>query len=492
MITFFIGLVILFVGAAVYGKICERVMKPDPSVETPAIRMADGSDYVPMSKWKNTLIELLNIAGTGPVLGPIQGILFGPIAFLTIPIGCVLGGALHDYMSGMISVRHDGEQMPNLIKRFLGSYIHKIYLVFVCLLMLLVGAVFIYTPGDLFVSQVLHGDASGFNPTVIAVYGVIFVYYLLATLMPIDKIIGKIYPLFGMILLLSAVGIFVGVVSEGMPLTEIWEESLFDNHPLGFHFMPLFFVTVACGIVSGFHSTQAALIARAVKNESEGRLIFYNSMIAEGFIAMSWAAAGMGVLNLHLLDEATFIKNAVSVVGFVAIHMLGTGFGTVAVFGVIILAITSGDTALRSLRLMIGEALHIDSTKKKNVLMLSSVIFIVVAGVLYIAKSDAAGFAVLWRYFAWANETIAVFAFAMISVYMIENDMPYLMALIPGSFYMYVVSSYILNAKIGFQLPWLVSYVIAGVLTVAYFVAVARTKKNLTINGNRLPATDFK
>ena len=485
MITFFVGLVILFVGAAVYGKICEHVLNPDPSVKTPAIRMADGSDYVPMSKWKNTLIELLNIAGTGPVLGPIQGILFGPIAFLTIPIGCVLGGALHDYMSGMISLRHDGEQMPNLIKRFLGNNVYKIYLVFVCLLMLLVGAVFIYTPGDLFVAQVLHGDISGFNSTVITVYGVIFAYYLLATLMPLDKIIGKIYPIFGLILLLSAVGIFFGIIFEGVPLTEIWDKSLFDNHPLGLHFMPLFFVTVACGIVSGFHSTQAAMIARAVKNETEGRLIFYNSMIAEGFIAMSWAAAGMGVLNLHLLDETTFIKSAVSVVGFVSIHMLGTGFGTVAVLGVIVLAITSGDTALRSLRLMLAEALRIDSTKKKNVLMLSLGIFIVVAGVLYIAKSDAAGFAILLRYFAWANETIAVFAFAMIAVYMIKNGMPYLMALLPGSFYMYVVSSYILNAQIGFHLPWLVSYVIAGVLTVAYFVAVARTDKNL-------PANDFK
>lgn len=467
MITFLIGLIILFVGAFFYGKFCESVIRPT-NEKTPAIKLRDDVDFVPISKWRATLIELLNIAGTGPVLGPIQGILFGPIAFLTIPVGCVLGGAVHDYMSGMISMRNDGEQMPALVRRFLGKNIYFIYNIFVCLLMLLVGTVFIYTPGDLFVAQILNADASSLNSTVIAVYGAIFVYYLVATLFPIDKIIGKIYPIFGLILLLSAVGIFFGIFIDGYPLQEIWDVGVANVHPAGEHFIPIFFVTVACGIVSGFHSTQATMIARTVTDEHEGRTVFYNAMIAEGFIAMSWSAATMGVIGTGLVDISTVQKAAAVVVGVVAKDLLGNIGGMVAVLGVIVLALTSGDTALRSLRLMLGDSLGIDQRKKINSLALATVIFVVVAGILYIAKTDAQGFAILWRYFAWANETIAVFAFAMISVYMMKKNMPYLMALIPGTFYMYIISSYILHAKIGVGLEWTVAYILAGVLSALY------------------------
>lgn len=467
MITFLIGLVILIGGAFFYGKFCEKVLRPT-NAKTPAFRLNDGVDFVPISKWRAALIELLNIAGTGPVLGPIQGILFGPIAFLTIPIGCVFGGAVHDYMSGMISMRNNGEQMPALVRRFLGKNIYAVYNVFVCLLMILVGTVFIYTPGDLFVAQILSGDASGFNSTVIMVYGAIFIYYLIATLFPIDKIIGKVYPIFGLILLLSAVGIFFGIFIQGYPLSEVWDIGIFNIHPAGEHFIPIFFVTVACGIVSGFHSTQATMIARTVQSEKEGGLIFYNAMIAEGFIAMSWAAATMGIMNLGIINVETVQKSAVVVVGIVAKDLLGTTGGMVAVLGVIVLAITSGDTALRSLRLMLGDTFGIDQRKKINSFALAAMIFAVVAVILYIAKTDAQGFAILWRYFAWANETIAVFAFAMISVYMIKNRMPALMSIIPGTFYMYIISSYILHAKIGFGFDWTVSYVLAGILSAAY------------------------
>ncbi|MBQ3433747.1 MAG: carbon starvation protein A, partial [Selenomonadaceae bacterium] len=353
MITFIIGLVILFVGAAIYGSICERVMNPNPAAQTAAIKLKDGVDYVPMNKWKNCLIELLNIAGTGPVLGPIQGILFGPIAFITIPIGCVIGGAFHDYMSGMISVRNNGEQMPSLMRRFLGGGVYKVYNVFVCLLMLLVGTVFIYTPGDLFVAHIIKGDASALSAEVVMVYGVIFAYYLLATLLPIDKVIGRIYPIFGAILLLSAVGIFFGLFINGYPLKEVWEAGIANVHPFGEHFIPIFFITVACGITSGFHSTQATIIARSVTNEKHGRLIYYNTMIAEGFIAMSWAGAAMGAVGSGIATDENLFKQAAVVVGIIAKDMLGSVGGMVAVLGVIVLAITSGDTALRSLRLML-------------------------------------------------------------------------------------------------------------------------------------------
>ncbi|MCR5834862.1 MAG: carbon starvation protein A [Selenomonadaceae bacterium] len=490
MITFIIGLVILIGGAAVYGSICDKIMKPDENVKTPAVKLNDGVDYVPMNKWRNTLIELLDIAGTGPVLGPIQGILFGPIAFITIPIGCVIGGAFHDYMSGMISLRNNGEQMPSLVKRFLGENPYKIYNVFICLLMLLVGAVFIYTPGDLFVAHILHGDAASLNSTVITVYAIIFGYYLIATLLPIDKIIGKIYPIFGLILLLSAVGIFFGLFINGYPLTEIWETGVMNIHPLGEHFIPMFFVTVACGITSGFHSTQATMIARSVTNEKHGRLVYYNTMIAEGFIAMAWAAAAMGAVNLGLATEENLLKTAAIVVGVIAKDMLGDIGGMIAVLGVVVLAITSGDTALRSLRIMLADALKIDSSKKKNTLTLALIIFAVVAGVLFFAKTNASGFSVLWRYFSWANETIAVFAFAMITVYMIKHDLPYVMAIIPGTFYMYIVSTYILHVPIGFGLDWTLSYILAAVFSAAYaFFTVKLGKKMLSEPEHRLQTT---
>ena len=479
MITFIIGLVILIGGAAIYGSFCERVMKPNASVKTPAIRLRDGVDFVPMNKWRNTLIELLDIAGTGPVLGPIQGILFGPIAFLTIPIGCVIGGAFHDYMSGMISLRNDGEQMPALVRRFLGGKVYGVYNIFVCFLMLLVGAVFIYTPGDLFVAHIIKGDASSLNGTVVAVYGVIFAYYLIATLLPIDKIIGRIYPIFGLILLLSAVGIFFGLFINGYQLKEVWEVGVANVHPFGEHFIPIFFITVACGITSGFHSTQATMIARAVTSETHGRTVYYNTMIAEGFIAMSWAGAAMGAVNLGLATDENLYKSAAVVVGVIAQDMLGSVGGMVAVLGVIVLAVTSGDTALRSLRLMLGDTLHIDQHKKINAFTLAFMIFAVVAGVLYFAKTDKSGFALLWRYFSWANETIAVFAFAMIAVYMIKHNLPYLMAIIPGTFYMYMISTYILHAPIGFGLGWTPSYVLAALCSAAYAVSIVKFGQSL-------------
>ena len=480
MITFLIGLIILIVGGAIYGSFCERVMKPNASAQTPAIRLRDGVDFVPMNKWRNTLIELLDIAGTGPVLGPIQGILFGPIAFLTIPIGCVIGGAFHDYMSGMIALRNSGEQMPALVNRFLGKGVYVVYNIFVCFLMLLVGAVFIYTPGDLFVAQIINGDASTLNSTVVMVYGAIFIYYLIATLLPIDKIIGRVYPLFGLILLLSAVGIFFGLFINGYPLKEIWETGIANVHPFGENFIPIFFITVACGITSGFHSTQATMIARAVTNEKHGRLVYYNTMIAEGFIAMSWAGAAMGAVNLGLTTDEGLFKSAAVVVGVIAKDMLGNIGGMVAVLGVIVLAVTSGDTALRSLRLMLGDALHIDQHKKINAFTLAFMIFVIVAMVLYFAKTDKSGFAMLWRYFSWANETIAVFAFAMIAVYMIKNNMPYLMAVIPGAFYMYMISTYILHAPIGFGLSYTLSYILAAVFAAAYVAAIIKFGKSLT------------
>ncbi len=475
--TFIIGLLILIVGGAAYGKFCESVLRPNDK-PTPAIRMEDGVDYVPMKKWKNSLINLLNIAGTGPILGPIQGILFGPIAFILIPVGCVLGGAMHDYMSGMMSLRNDGAQMPALVRKYTNKNVFNVYNVFVILLMILVGAVFIYTPGDIAATQ-LFGLSGAINDVwTWVIYGVIFLYYLAATVFPIDKIIGRIYPVFGAILLFSAVGVFGGIFAKGYPLTELSLMNWQGIYPIdGTNLIPVFFITVACGIVSGFHSTQTSIIARSITSEREGRMTFYNMMILEGFIAMIWAAAAMGVFSVGLADPLK--TGATAVVGIVARDMLGSVGGFVAILGVIVLPITSGDTALRGARLMIADYLHIDQKPKKNRLLLSAVIFSLVAVVLVWAKASPGGFTVLWRYFSWSNQTIALFAFAIIAIYLLEHKggFYYLIPLLPGMFYAFITFSYICNAPIGFRLPMTVSYLLGVLFSVGYAFIVVRAGK---------------
>ncbi len=482
MVTFVVGLVILIVGGFFYGGFTEKLFGPDDR-KTPAYRLENGVDFVPMDKKKNSLIQLLNIAGTGPILGPIQGILFGPVAFILIPLGCVLAGGIHDYMSGMISIRENGDQMPDLIKKFLGKRIFYVYLVFLCLLMLLVGSVFIYTPGDLMVGQVLNLSVSPNNFVVWLVYGIIFIYYLVATLFPIDKIIGKIYPIFGVVLLLSALGIFMGIFLKGYTLNELSFSNILGIHPQGLNVIPMFFVTVACGILSGFHSTQSTLIARSVKHEKEGRNTFYNMMMIEGFIAMTWAAAAMGIYNKGI--DAKFIGTA-SVVGIVAKDFLGNFGGIIAILGVIVLPITSGDTALRSLRLMIADFFKFDQKPAKNRVIVSACIFVPVIIILVYAKLNANGFNILWRYFAWSNQTIGVFAFAMITVYLMKVKKAYFPALIPGMFYCFIVSSYILNAKIGFNIPLNLAYIISIVIVAAYGFLTVRTGNSKMNIGEKL------
>ena len=488
MATFILGLVILFVGAAVYGRFCEKVFGPDDR-ETPAYSKQDGVDYVPMRGWKNGLINLLNIAGTGPIIGPIQGILFGPIAFITIPIGNVIGGAMHDYFSGMICLRDGGSQMPDMIRKYSNKGIFGIYQVFLSLLLLLVGAVFIYTPGDIAATQVFGFSGKVDDPTTWIIYGVIFVYYLIATVFPIDAIIGRIYPIFGAILLFSAVGVFVGLFVKGYPLLNVWDDwqglvfthTAADGAQTAFsygeyfsanHFVPIFFITVACGILSGFHSTQTAIISRTMKSERQGRMTFYNMMILEGFIAMVWAAGAMGVYNLGLQEVNASL--ATGTIGVVCKNILGNVGGIVALLGVIVLPITSGDTALRALRLSIADAFHLDQSSKTKRLGLSAIIFALVAVILVFAKSNPTGFNTLWRYFAWSNQTLSLFAFLGISVWMFENKKAnwVWIPLIPGAWYAFVTVTYITNASIGFRQSWPVAYTVGVIAAVAYVAAI--------------------
>ena len=487
MATFIIGLVILFGGAAVYGKFCEKVFDPDDR-ETPAYSRQDGVDYIPMRGWKNGLINLLNIAGTGPIFGPIQGILFGPIAFLTIPIGNIIGGAMHDYFSGMICLRDGGTQMPTMIRRYSNKGVYTVYQIFCSVLLLLVGAVFIYTPGDIAATQVFGFDGKATSVSTWVIYGVIFAYYLVATVFPIDAIIGKIYPVFGGVLLFSALGVFIGLFAKGYPLLNLWDEWVapaafvmqdgvktafsYQEYFSSNHFIPIFFITVACGILSGFHSTQTAIISRTMKSEKQGRMTFYNMMVLEGFIAMVWAAAAMGAYNLGM--QEAIASGATATVGVVCRDVLGNIGGIIALLGIIVLPITSGDTALRGLRLSIAEAFHIDQSSNAKRLGLSAVIFALVAVILVFAKMNPNGFNILWRYFAWSNQTLSLFAFLAISVWMFENGKSKFVwiPLIPGAFYCFVTVAFIMNAKIGFHVPWAGAYAIGACTAAAYVSAI--------------------
>lgn len=505
MATFMIGLAILVCGGFLYGSFCERVFGPDDR-ETPAYAKQDGVDYVPMPTWKNALINLLNIAGTGPILGPIQGILFGPIALITIPIGNVIGGAVHDYFAGMICTRDGGIQMPDMVKRYTSKTVFWIYDVFVCVLLLLVSTVFIYTPGDITATQVFGLSGNATDPKTWIIYGVIFVYYYIATVFPIDKIIGRVYPIFGAVLVFSAVGVFGAMLIFHYPLLNVWDSwntSAFAYGDYFFgrgemaafgHFVPIFFVTVACGILSGFHSTQTALIARTLKSEREGRMTFYNMMIVEGFIAMVWAAGTMALIQIgaakggltmkfdggtlkyfqQLSDGSMKAISASSVVGVLCRKALGPVGGAIALAGVIVLPVTSGDTALRALRLTIADTFHIKQDNSARRLALATPIFALVLGILVWSKVDADGFNQLWRYFAWSNQAMAVFALAAAAIYLlVENKGAYVwMPLVPGIFYTVVCGSYILNAKIGLNLPWNAAYIGGVVLAVFYALAI--------------------
>ncbi|MBP1557405.1 MAG: carbon starvation protein A [Oscillospiraceae bacterium] len=482
MLTFVIGITILIVGSIIYGKHCEKVFGPDDR-QTPAYTKQDGVDYIPMKNWKNSLINLLNIAGTGPIFGPIQGILFGPIAFITIPIGNIIGGAFHDYFSGMISLRDGGIQMPAIIKKYTNQKVYWVYNIFVSVLLLLVGAVFIYTPGDIAATQVFGFSGAANEASTWIIYGAIFVYYLIATVFPIDAIIGRIYPVFGGILLFSAVGVFGGLFLKGYPLVELWDAAWsyqgiinYGEYFNGNHFLPVFFVTVACGILSGFHSTQTCIISRTMESERQGLSTFYYMMILEGFIAMVWAAAAMGLFNL-MGDTGI---GATAAVGMICKDMLGNIGGIIALLGIIVLPITSGDTALRGLRLTVAETLKIDQSTNVKRLSLSAIIFALVAGILVWAKMSPAGFTILWRYFAWSNQTLSLFAFACITVWMFENGKAKWawMPLIPGTFYAFITTTFIINAKIGFNVPWGAAYVLGVALAAIYcFVVIKFAKK---------------
>ena len=469
MITFLIGVAILIIGYFTYGKFVERVFGPDDR-KTPALANPDGVDRVPMPHWKNVLIQLLNIAGIGPVIGVILGIKFGAIVFILLPLGNVLGGAVHDYFSGMISMRNNGYNVPALSRKFLGKGPAKVVMALISVALILVGAVFTNTPAALVNTPILAGNHV--SPTLFWVaVAVIFAYYFVSTFFPIDKIIGRIYPVFGALLILASLAIFVGIIPNLNVLDEFCFADIMSNfhkHPSGQPIIPMLFVTIACGIISGFHSTQSPLVARTEVTEKTGRQTFYGMMIIEGLIGMIWAAGGMFIY--HQMPELLTGASGVKVLSVLVSTVIPWApISILVVVGVIILAITSGDTSLRSLRLTIAELTGLEQTSVRNRLILTVPMFALCAVIIFWSNLNPEGFNILWNYFSWSNQLMAVCSLCVAVVYLRSKKKNFWIALIPCMFMTFITTDYILwvspenlkGAPLGFGLDYKTALVIA-------------------------------
>ena len=472
MITFILSIVILVLGYLIYGKVVARIFGEDHTRLTPAIVNPDGVDYVAMPWWKIFLIQFLNIAGLGPIFGAIMGVMFGPSAFLWIVFGSIFGGAVHDYLSGMLSLRRNGASLPELVGEQLGSSVKQFMRAFSLILMVLVGAVFVSGPAGL-----LAGMVDSISVTWWIV--IIFIYYMLATLLPIDKLIGKIYPLFGFALLFMAVGILVSLFINNAPIPEI-TSGLASQHPQGYSIFPMMFVSIACGAVSGFHATQSPMMARCMVNEKYGRPCFYGAMIAEGVVALIWAAAASSFfgsvngLQDYVASLPATANKAAEVVNLISNSWLGKFGGILAVLGVVAAPITSGDTALRSARLIAADFLHIDQKPIAKRLMVAIPLFI---GTFILLQIN---FDIIWRYFAWSNQTLSVFTFWALTVYLYKEKRNYWITLLPALFMSAVCSAYIMVAPEGFDFPLYIGYIAAAIVCLVFtllFIRFTRNKK---------------
>lgn len=456
MYSFLISIVALVLGYLLYGAFVERAFGPDPARRTPAIEKADGVDYIVMPTWKVYMIQFLNIAGTGPIFGAIMGAKFGPASYLWIVLGCIFAGAVHDYMCGMLSVRHGGASFPDLVGDYLGKRTQKVMLVFSVVLLLLVGTVFVYSPA------LILGDIAGDGTrgSIMLWVGIIFVYYLIATLLPIDKVIGKIYPVFAVALLFMAVALMVCLFIKWPSLPEVWDGLGGWSEKAGLKDQPIFpclFITIACGAISGFHATQSPLMARCMKSEKLGRPIFYGSMITEGLVALVWAA----VSSWFFFDGGAAAVGsdtsaaAPTVVTKVSENWLGLTGGILAILGVVAAPITSGDTAFRSARLIIADFVHLPQKAIGRRLTIAVPLFVASAFLLWYNIADANGFNTVWRYFGWSNQALAVFMLWTATAYFVKKKggLWYLITLLPALFMTAVCVTFILVDKIGFRLP---------------------------------------
>ena len=461
MITFIIALLLLVFGYLLYGRMIEKMVEADPNRPTPATTMADGVDYVPMKPWRIFLIQFLNIAGVGPIVGAIMGAQFGTASFLWIVFGCIFGGAVHDFVSGYVSLRNKGCSLPEIHGRFLGNGAKQFMRYFTVILMILVGAVFVKTPSQLLITNFTPDWQIWIWPVII------FVYYMLATMLPIDKLIGRIYPIFGILLLLMAVFVMCAFFFRPeVHLTEVWE-GLENRHPNAATnpIFPMMFVSIACGAISGFHATQSPLMARCMVSEKQARPIFYGAMIAEGVVALIWAAAA--TYFFHDKPELCAGQGGDAMVGVIAREWFTPVLAVITVLGVIAAAITSGDTALRSARLIVADIFKIDQKPIWKRFLVALPVFLLAGAILVYTFADANGFQTIWRYFAWANQLLAMVTLYAVTVYLIQRGKCWIVTFVPALFMTMVCASYILIAKEGLHLNAPVAYGLGGLITAA-------------------------
>jgi len=497
MITFLVSIVLLILGYVFYGTFLEKLFGINPAAATPAVRLSDGVDYVAMPTWKVYMIQFLNIAGTGPIFGAILGAQYGPSCYLWIVFGSIFGGAMHDFLSAMLSLRNDGVGLPKLVGKYLGNKVKRVMLIFSVFMLILVGTVFVLCP-----AQLLGAMTGGGQSSLFIWIGVIFAYYIIATLVPIDKIIGKCYPVFAVAIIFMAIALATYLFVHwptGIP--EIWD-GLQNRAPQNGRIFPLMFITIACGAISGFHATQSPLMARCIKNEKYCRPVYYGSMITEGIIALIWAtvasyffygggAEALGINVLWSMPESGSVPNgsilasdAPGIVTMISKGWLGVVGGILALLGIVFAPVTSGDTALRSARLIVAEALHLPQKEISNRLKVGIPIFVITFCILWIDIVNKEGFNMIWQYFGWANQTLSVFTLWTITAYLMKHHSHtkhFLVAAIPACFMTAVCTTFICTSKIGFNIDEKYSLLIA-LLTVSicvFFTAHYRLKHEL-------------
>ena len=458
MISFILALVVLVVGYVIYGRLVDGIFGPDDR-KTPAIEINDGVDCIPMKTWKAVLIQLLNIAGTGPIFGALMGACFGPVVFLWIVFGAILGGGVHDFMCGMISERNKGASIAELSGIYLGKSALYLMRAFSVLLLLLTGTVFVTSPAALIARLTPDTLSNGFWIIVI------LLYYILATLIPIDKLIGRIYPVFGVILIVMAISIVGGILFHSQ--YNIPELTLANLHPDNLPIWPFMFVTVACGAISGFHATQSPLMAKCIMSEHDGRKVFYGAMILESVIALVWAAGGVAFYGTtQLLSEAISSLGQSGTVYEISRTMLGSVGGVLAVIGVVVCPITSGDTAFRSARLILAEWTGLDQKHIKNRLIITIPLLLIGA---ILTQLD---FNVLWRYFSWSNQTLAMISLWVATAYLLDRGTKLyktLVTALPATFMSAVSMTYILMAKEGLGLIAGIAYPVGIIFAAILF-----------------------
>ena len=452
----------------------ERIFGVDKDRETPAVRLRDDVDFMTLPTWKVFLIQFLNIAGLGPIFGAIAGAMFGPAAFLWIVLGSIFAGAVHDYFSGMLSIRHDGLSISEVVGIYLGPTAKQFMRLFSIVLLIFVGTVFLVGP-----AKIIDGMTGNIWNVWIWV-AIILVYYVLSTLLPIDKLISKLYPIFGVAMLLMAIGLVIALFFGDYNIPELVPSNLrnMTSDPEATPLFPILFITIACGAISGFHATQSPLMARCMKNEAQGRKIFYGTMVTEGIVALIWAAAAMTFFgNVEGLNGAMIANNnnAAWAANEISLNMLGQIGGVLALLGIVAAPITSGDTAFRSARLILSDIFKSNQKKIVNRLLISLPLFVIA---FVLTQFD---FGIIWRYFAWSNQTLAMIVLWTITAYLIYENKAYWVTLLPAIFMTMVCSTYILIAPEGFQLPNEISYIggtlITLTITIAFWVYTSQKKK---------------